>query len=235
MSDLFGEILEIKELCNEDIAVMYKLMDEFYDNMTLEYFIKDLKEKDYCIILRDNLKIIQGFSTQKIIEVDVDDKKVHGVFSGDTIIHSDYWGSFELHKAFAKFFFDYGEKYDEFYWFLISKGYKTYKMLPAFFKKSYPSYKEQAPKYIQDIMNAFGNASYPEEFDEESGVIKYKHVKDKLKEGVADIDDKKLRDKHIKYFVEINPTYIDGNDLVCLAKMEKDNLRPTAKRLFYGQ
>ncbi|MBC8060248.1 MAG: hypothetical protein H7Y18_06240 [Clostridiaceae bacterium] len=233
--NLTGEILEIKELSNEDIDVMYKLMDEFYDNMTFEDFGNDLKEKDYCIVLRDNLKFIKGFSTQKIIEVCVKDKKIHGVFSGDTIIHKDYWGSFELHKVFAKFFFDYAEKYEEFYWFLISKGYKTYKMLPTFFKKSYPNYREETPKYIKDIINAFGKTAYSEDFDEASGVIKYKHVKDKLKKGVADIDDKKLKDKDIKFFVEINPAYLKGNDLVCLAKIQKDNLKPTVKRLFYGR
>lgn len=232
MNKLYGEVIKTNNLEKHEIDEMFKLMEEFYDNMLYSNFIKDLQNKDYCILLRNDNKSIKGFSTQKIMKIPFSDSVINGVFSGDTIIHKDYWGNFELHRLFADFFFKYGEKYEDFYWFLISKGYKTYKMIPTFFKEAYPNYKEETPKEIKEIINAFGNFAYPNEFDKEDGVIKYKDIKDKLKEGVADIDEKKIRDKHISYFVKINPGYINGNDLVCITKLKRDNLKGTAKRLF---
>lgn len=234
MRELYGEIINMDTITNKDIMSMYKLMVEFYDNMEYENFIEDLRNKDYCIILRNEIREIKGFSTQKIIRLNVNNRVIHGVFSGDTIIHKEYWGNFELHKVFTKFFFDYGEKYREFYWFLISKGYKTYKMIPMFFKKAYPNYREDTPKEIQELIIAFGRSAYPNEFDHKDGVIKYNKIKDKLKEGIADIDEKKLRDRDIEFFVQKNPTYKEGNDLVCITSLKRENLKPAANRLFYS-
>lgn len=232
--ELMGSIVEIDELSNRDIEMMYELMDTFYDNMTKENFLRDLKGKDYCIVLRDEANRIWGFSTQQILHIPLEDKLIHGVFSGDTIIHKDHWGSMELFIVFAKFFFEFEEKYGDFYWFLISKGYKTYRMLPTFFNTFYPNYKEETPKEIRDIMNAFGRYYSPEEYDEKTGVLCYKGVKDKLKERVADISEERLKDKNIAFFIEKNPDYIKGNDIVCITKLSKSNLKPRIKRFLLG-
>ncbi len=159
-------------------------------------------------------------------------KAVHGIFSGDTIIHKDYWGSFELFKGFCEIFIEYGKPFDEYFWFLISKGYKTYKMLPLFFKEFYPSYKKPTPIYEKSIIDAFGKERYPDEYNEKSGNVEYNKTKDRLKKGVANIDEKHSKDKHIEFFANKNPGHIDGNDIVCLTSLKEDNIRKTAYRLF---
>jgi hypothetical protein len=232
---LHGKVVEVKVLTKQDRLTMFSLMAEYYDDINFPVFIKDLTEKDYCILLFDTNKIIKGFSTQKIISIRVRAEIIYGVFSGDTIIHKDYWGSLELHKLFADFFINYGKRYKGFYWFLISKGYKTYKMLPVFFIEFYPNHKEKTPFYEQEIIDSFGNTRYPEEYDKTSGVILYKETKDKLKTGVADITEKQLKDKDIQYFIKLNPDYIKGNDLVCIARLTEDNFKPAIKRLLLGK
>lgn len=222
-------ISEIEELEKNE---MFQLMKEFYDNVDEQIFISDLLDKDYCIMLYNEENIVKGFSTQKEIFVEVDGKQVKGIFSGDTIIHKDYWGRMDLYKEFARKFVKSGS--EEYYWFLISKGYKTYKMLPLFFEEFYPNYKVKTPLYEKKIMDAFGLSMYPIDYNKETGVNEYKSVKDKLKEGVADISEKQLKDKDIRFFIEENPGYIYGNDLVCLAKLNQENLRKTAERLFRG-
>jgi len=230
---LHGEIIKVNSLSLENINSMYALMEEFYDNITFFVFDNDLSEKDYCIMLYDENNSIKGFSTQKIMRINVENQEIYGVFSGDTIIHKDYWGSLELYKVFIQYFFEYGEKYQDFYWFLISKGYKTYRILPAIFKEFYPRVNVEIPPFEKSIMHSFGKSKYPSEYDEFSGVIRYKTVKDMLKNGVADITEKQLKDKDIKYFLSINPEYYKGNDLVCLTKLSEDNLRQAARRLFW--
>ena len=127
--ELKGDIVKINEISQSEIEEMYILMTEFYNNVDKNIFLKDLKEKDYCIILKDDKNSIKGFSTQKIMKFNLENEEIYGVFSGDTIIDKENWGNLTLFKVFANFFFPFGEKYKNFYWFLIVKGYKTYKFL----------------------------------------------------------------------------------------------------------
>lgn len=230
-----SEMIAVNELTEECIQTLFILMDTFYDQMHYANFRRDLNEKDYCILLKDENGEIQGFSTQKLISFPLNGKEIHGVFSGDTIIHKDYWGSMELYKIFARSFIEYGKQFSEFYWFLISKGYKTYRMLPLFYKTFYPNNQEQTPEYEQQIIHAFGQLKYPGEYNEITGVIEYQGEKDKLKEGVADITPKQLKDKNIQFFIKANPNYIHGQDLVCLTRLEIDNLNAITRRLFLGE
>ena len=231
-----GELIKAKKLTEACIKAMFMLMDTYYDQMTYSNFISDLSEKDYCILLKDESGAIQGFSTQKLISFPLSDgKEIHGVFSGDTIIHKDYWGSFELYKVFAQSFLKYSNQFAEFYWFLISKGYKTYRMLPLFFKTFYPNYLEQLPDYEKQIIDAFGHFKYPGVYNKKTGIIQYQGEKVKLKDGVADVTLKQLKDKNIQFFINANPGYILGNDMVCLARLEPENLKSAVRRLFMGE
>lgn len=232
---LDGRVVERSKLKETDIEAMFSLMNTFYDNMSEDVFRKDLAGKDYCLILTNEEGEIAGFTTQKILSFELDGETVHGVFSGDTIIHRDYWGSLEMYVVFARFFFELGKSYDRLYWFLISKGYKTYRMLPVFFHTFYPSCRMPTPLYEKRVMDAYASHLYPDDYNPETGVIEYGSVKDKLKDGVADITAKELRNPDIGYFVRANPCYRDGNDLVCLALLREDQLQPGARRLLFGE
>ena len=212
--ELKGDIVKINEISQSEIEEMYILMTEFYNDVDKDVFLKDLKEKDYCIILKDDKNKVKGFSTQKIMNFTL--------------------GNLTLFKVFANFFFPFGEKYKNFYWFLIVKGYKTYKFLPTFYKEFYPNYKAETPEKFKNIMDLFGEIKYPNEYNKENGVIEYKGIKDSLKKGVADITEKELKDKNVQFFLESNPDYEKGNDLVCITSLKIENLKEkTLKILFY--
>lgn len=232
---LYRKVLDIDKLCEKDKNQMFILMSEFYDNITKMAFLKDLSEKNHCILLYDENDEIKGFSTQKLMNFEVGGKAIHGVFSGDTIIHKDHWGSLELYKGFYEKAMEYGEKYDNFYWFLISKGYKTYKMLPVFFKEFYPNYRVNTPEFEQNIMHSFGKTKFPCEYDKNCGVVKYNGTRDRLKKGVADIEMKHLANKDIAFFVKANPGYINGDDIVCLASLKESNIKKPANKLLGGR
>lgn len=235
MTKLSGNLSKITDLTQAEIQAMYGLMDQFYDNMTETNFISDLTEKDSAILLRHEDGTIVGFSTQKLLEIPVAERIVHGVFSGDTIIHKDYWGNMELFWVFSKHFLTLAEQYPEFYWFLISKGYKTYKMLPLFFNEYYPNYKTKTPERIKHIMDAYGYYCYPDEYNPIDGVIHYRSTKDWLKEGIADITPQKLKDPDIAFFIKQNPQYHLGNDIVCLASLKQENIKKKAWKLLTGK
>ena len=230
---LTGEVRPISEYTDADKERMYALMTEFYDNVDREVFYHDFNDKNYCLTLTHESEGLVGFTTQKVLALDVDGKLVHGMFSGDTIIHKDYWGSTELFRIWARFWFEYAASYEEFYWFLICKGYKTYRILPLFWTEFYPQTGTPTPDVEQRIIDAYATKLYPNEYNPRSGVIEYTSTKDKLKEGVADIGEKQLRNRDTAYFVERNPGYARGNDLACLARIDKSLLKPRVLGLLF--
>lgn len=231
--NLVGSVVDVKTFTDKDINEMYALMAEFYDNIQKDIFIQDLYDKEYCIILKDEDAKIQGFSTQKILHFPVDGKEVNGLFSGDTIVHKQHWGSLEGIRTVLTFGLECGKRYENFYWFLIVKGYKTYKILPTFFKEFYPNYREKTPTLMQKCIDSFGEYFYPNEYNKLSGIIEYTKTKDILKDGVADITERRMKDHDIRFFCEKNPHHLKGNDMICITRLHKDTILDKVKhRLF---
>lgn len=231
---LAGSVCNIGELSSADIDNMYLLMEEFYDHMEKSVFLNDLHQKDWCITLRNEAGMIFGFSTQKLLEISAGEERVYGIFSGDTIIHKKHWGSMELFRTFTRFFFRMANDYQTLYWFLISKGYKTYKLLPTFFQEFYPDYKQPTPLEIKKVMDAFGIACFPGCYSTSDGVIHYSTIKDRLKEGVADPTPDRMKDPDIAFFLDANPGYLRGDDLVCLTILDKANLIPKSHKILFA-
>lgn len=230
---LKGQIKPVGEYTEEERASMYRLMSEFYDDTNESVFLRDFLDKDYCLALYHEQKGIVGFTTQKLMAVEAGGKTVHGIFSGDTIIHKEHWGDLELFKTWAVFWFDHARQYDEFYWFLICKGYKTYRMLPVFFAEFYPNYRMPTPEYEQSIIDAYAAKLYGGEYNREKGVIEYRGVKDKLKQGVADVGSREMKNKDIAFFCQANPGHTKGNDLACLAKLDRTLLNKRVAEILF--
>jgi hypothetical protein len=55
--------------------------------------------------------------------------------------------------------------------------------------------------------------------------------KDRLKQGVADIDERRMKDIHVKYFVERNPNWQKGDELCCIIPLKKNNFNKMALRM----
>lgn len=231
---LKGIVKPISEFTRAEVDAMYSLMSEFYDNTDESVFYRDFFAKDYCLALYHEADGLVGFTTQKVMTVDVNGKQIHGMFSGDTIIHKEHWGDTELFRVWAQFWFEFAGKYDEFYWFLICKGYKTYRIMPLFWSEFYPNYRCETPEYEKSIIDAYSSALYPDEYNPENGVIEYRHEKDKLKAGVADIGEHEMKNKDVAFFCKANPHHADGNDLACIAKIDKAVLKKRVMGLLFG-
>lgn len=225
-----GSVIPVSEVTERDIEVMYTLMTLFYEGTEEAVFRRDLADKDYCLLLREGTEIV-GFTTQKLLTLEVDGAPVRGVFSGDTIIDRAHWGETELFRSWSQFWFPYAAKQGEFWWFLICKGYKTYRILPLFWEQFYPTFRHETPPREQRIMEAYAQALYPEEYDRERGVIAYRHEKDRLRPGVADADAHRLKNRDIAYFCDRNAGWVRGEDLVCLAKLDPAAMHPGSPRM----
>lgn len=226
------KIVEISALSDSVKKTMLSLMKENYDNVDPKKFYEDLHKKDGIIALSYQDKLC-GFSSYKLLETVFQGKICYAIFSGDTTVKRTQWGQSALFKAFIylmKYFLN--KKKTPIYWFLLSKGFRTYQILPLYFKKYYPSVLFETPDYEKGLLDqlalsVFGNFYYPKET-----LVRLQPPADRLKNDLASVPDHKKKNMHVKFFLDINPEYYKGDELTCLTKVDSDNFtRLTMKYL----
>lgn len=209
-----------------DIRQMYAIYEKYYERTELETFLRDLSKKSGVILIRrkDDGAIV-GFSTLQFFDFDVDGKRVRGVFSGDTVVEKDYWGSNALANTFYRRLVIERFKHPlvPFYWFLISKGYKTYLLMTNNFYNYYPHIDRENPRYRR-IAEDFCARTFPEAFDRERMLLDFGSDYVALKETVADITpEERARDPKIAFFEQRNPSWNRGTELPCLAACDYES------------
>jgi len=219
---LRSKIMSIQNLNEDDIQKMFSVFSKYYEKISYEVFKNDLSRKNDVILLFDrNNSDLKGFSTLLQYQFELEGKKVFGVFSGDTILEKEYWGGSVLQKAFSGYMFNLkiSRPFTPLYWFLISKGYKTYLLMTNNFSTHYPRFDEKTPQDFKCIMDKFAMDLYPENYNPETGLIEFPEIHDHLKDNVAPItDEMKLRSPQINFFSEVNKNWQKGSELVCLAE-----------------
>ncbi len=219
---LYSKITSVKNLRDEDIQSMFSVFSKYYDKISPDVFKSDLSKKDDVILLFDKKdSSLKGFSTLLHYEFILEGQKVFGVFSGDTILEKEYWGGSVLQKAFSRYMFNLklSRPLSPLYWFLISKGYKTYLLMTNNFSTHFPRFDEQTPSKFKSIMDKFAMDLYPDNYNSLTGLIEFPEVHDHLKDNVAPItEEMKSRSPQIKFFSEVNQNWQRGSELVCLAE-----------------
>jgi hypothetical protein len=119
----------------------------------------------------------------------------------------------------------------ELYWFLISKGYKTYRFLPVFFKEFYPRREVSVPARAQAVLDALARSRYPDDYDAGAGIIRAGPWQYRLREGLAEVTPERLRDADVSFFVARNPGHRHGDELCCLAPLTRANFTAQAHRV----
>ncbi len=226
-------IIPLPKISEADKSMMFDLMSKYYDNLTEESFYGDMNEKDWCIIIKDDSGNILGFSTIQVFDVLFEGKKIIMLFSGDTIVAREFWKYNFLVGPFGHFLLylinNFGEH--EKYWLLISKGYRTYRFLPLYFKEFYPCHDKETPRYINDLIDHVAADKFRELYDPDTKIIMNKSGNNYLREELNFISAEKRKNPHINYFMQKNRNYIRGDELVCLTKINKENLNKIACKI----
>jgi hypothetical protein len=228
-----SRIVPVAEITEGDARAMYQIFARHYDCVSPDKFRLDLAEKDCVLVLCDTKGAICGFSTQKLMRLSVGGIPVRAVFSGDTIVDRAYWGEQELGRCWCRYVSSlYAEELDvRLYWFLISKGYRTYLYLPLFFENFYPNCHTATPKFEQRVLDTLATAKFPVYYRPEIGVIEFPQSQGQLKPHLAEIPARRLRDSHVQFFLRINPGFARGCELACLAEISPSNMKLFAGRI----
>ena len=221
------------DLSDEDIQSMFHLFSENFDGATIDIFQRDLSSKNWVILLRDSTAhAIQGFSTLALYETTFNHKPLSVVYSGDTIIRREYWGTPQLPSTWIKTVLEKSvDMVQPLYWLLISSGYKTYRFLTVFYKEFFPRFDMPTPPDVQALMEQLASQRFGTDYRCEEGVVRFRNGATPLREGIAEVTDERLHDPHVAFYIARNPGYINGDELVCITRVHPDNFTPAGRRM----
>jgi len=118
------------------------------------------------------------------------------------------------------------------YWFLVSKGYRTYLYLPLFFREFYPRANASAPPFEQEVLDTFARLRFRQHYDRARGLISFPRSMGQLTGALASVPPHRRHHEHVRFFLDRNPDYVHGTELACLAEISLSNLTGFARRLF---
>ena len=230
---LVSQTLPRSELSSKIICEMFEVFCENFDNATMTIFERDLSKKNWVILLRDSrTDEIQGFSTLALYEMDYQGKRISVVYSGDTIIRREYWGTPELPRSWIHTVLEKSAHMPQpLYWLLISSGYKTYRFLTVFYKEFYPRYDKPTPPEMQARMEYLATQRFGSDYHCEEGVVRFQNGATPLRKGIAEVSDERLHDPHVAFYISKNPGHVHGDELVCITQIHPDNFTAAGRRM----
>lgn len=218
---LVGQVERVADLTEADRRAMWGLFSGYYADVTPELFERDLAKKQRLIVLRDSGdRTLRGFSTIEVYRAEAQGRAFIALFSGDTIIEEAYWGQSALQRTFTRYLYSLKLRspFTPVYWFLISKGYKTYLLLARNFPVHYPRYDRPTPYREQAILDYLATDKFGEAYVPVQGILRFPEPQGRLKEGIAPIDANLLALPDVRFFVQKNPGHVRGEELCCLGE-----------------
>lgn len=218
---LVAQIVDRVSVSPEEVQAMWRLFQRYYEAVSEEEFLADLREKSHVIMLRTaGTTSIQGFSTLVVSEERLRERTVDVVFSGDTIVDSRHWGDRSLQRAFVRFILrrKLTRPLRPIYWLLLTKGYKTYLLLARNFVTYFPRVGRATPELYSSLITRVCRRRYGEAYCAAEGLVRFAQSHGQLKPGVVPLYGSQLEDPDIAYFLQRNPDYARGVELACLGE-----------------
>lgn len=204
---------------------MWQLFERYYHDVAQARFYDDLSRKRDVVLLSDPRDgSVQGFCTLQVYPGQAAGKPYVAVFTGDTVIDLAYHGQTKaLHRAFFRYLV--GEKVRNrrvcVFWYLVSKGYKTYLTLTRNVPVHWPRHGSATPDFERAVLDDLGRRFFADAWQPDQGVLRHPESQGRLKEHVAPIGEAELAVDEIRYFVERNPGYANGDELCCLGRVNR--------------
>lgn len=224
-------IIPQRSLDAEQRCEMYALYARFFGNTHPDRFSADLSAKDAAIVLACHGRIV-GFSTLRRVVLRIGEREHAFLFSGDTIVDPAHRRESTLAGSFGHYVLRMLEQHpgQPLHWFLISKGYRTYRFLPIFFRQFHPVHSQATSKEHAALLDAIARHLFGQAWDACTGLLRFGGLRDRLRPEHNHIAPGRLEDPHIRFFVERNPGHVHGDELACLTELSHQNLNRYAWR-----
>ncbi len=237
-SPLFARVVPRAELDDALRREMIALMRVCYEGVSPERFAEDLASKQLVILLfvRETRRLV-GFSTLRIAEHRLEGRTVDLAYSGDTVIHPEFWGTKTLQVAFARCLLrcKLRHPFRPCLWLLLSGGYKTYLIMVNHLPRSFPSRRHTPDPAHRGFLESVAREWFGDHYDPGRGVVRFGADHYRVRAGVAPIDPETARCPDVAFFLERNPGHAEGDELVCLAEFRLRDFVSVFARLIWAQ
>ena len=232
-----SQLVWIEALTDRDLEAMFLLLSTHFDGVDSTVFQADLNGKNWALLLKDeNSGVLKGFSTLLLRKSTIGGEIINVVYSGDTIVDPSAWSSTLLPRAWiaAINFLSQQNKLHRLYWLFICSGFRTYRFLPVFWQEFYPRYNVDMPVDSHTLMTHLATEYYGDRYQPELGIIRFERPQ-MLKSSLIEIPIERQSNPHIKFFMDQNPGWERGDELVCLTEIKYDNLTAAGRRMWQSE
>ena len=229
---MIGELVERARLESAEISEMYRLFTSHFDRVSESRFREDLDNKDWVIRIRDNSALL-GFTSLRQIHINLEGSSVDLLYSGDTIVKPEARSTTLLARTWIESVRQISEQCGtpQLQWFLLVSGFRTYRLLPVFWKEFFPNYRDETPPTVRSMIDCVATRMFGADYDQQRGIVRF-HEPQPLRAELAGIPETRLSDPHVRFFASVNPRHSDGEELVCWTRLTEDNLTHAGARMW---
>jgi len=239
---LHGRVVARQALDTRTRDAMFSLLAAHFVGVDRTTFDRDLEDKSCAILLEDDAGDVRGFSTMVVYEGCAGGAPISVVYSGDTIVDRAWWGSPALARTWVRAVRQLAPESErrDVYWLLLTSGFRTYRFLPVFFREFYPRFDAVTPPSDAALLDVLARERFGQQYDAASGVVRFEHPQILAPDLVTlphhrmtrkNTEHEAVPDPHIAFFLERNPGFVRGDELVCLTRIDEENLTPAGRRM----
>ena len=228
-----GRLVPREELNGSEREALFTLLSAHFRGVTRERFAADLAEKSWILLLEEDGRV-RGFSTLRIYETaSPGGEPLTVVYSGDTIVERGAWATAALPKSWIAAVRVLRERHPRgrLLWLLLTSGFRTYRFLPVFWREFWPRPGAETPAEVRALLDHLARERFGPLYDPAAGVVRFPEPQ-VLREGLDAVPEGRLADPHVAFFLERNPGWTRGDELVCLAELAEGNLTPAGRRMW---
>jgi hypothetical protein len=227
-----ARFVPVSALTDETREQMFRIYLASYDGSSETIFRADLAAKDEVLLVRAAEELV-GFTTLRSFHRDWCGRRVRVVYSGDTVIERAHWGQQSLAFAWISRMGALKREQPDvpLFWFLLVKGHRTFRYLPVFGRSFYPHWSVDRSD-LKPMADALALEMFPDDYNPATGVVEYEQSRGHLKPHLALPTPAEMDREGVSFFMERNPGFRYGHELVCLCEVEEHNMKALTRRLF---
>lgn len=228
----FAEIRPVPALDAKSRERLFQLFSSYFIAADPSRFHADLDAKESVLLLSDARGVIVGFSTIGRVRTELRGRTLAAVYSGDTLIDPAWWGASGWMGVWLRHTLKAAEDEvaAEVYWLLLTATPRSYRFLPAFFRDYVPLPDGREPEALREAKDALVRSVFPTAYDPFTGIV-HPHHPYPVREEKRSLARVKESDPATRFFLAANPNAVEGDYLVCLAPLSRENLNEAGRRL----
>jgi hypothetical protein len=231
MPEYFTQVHKVECLSPSQIQRIVELYLQHYDAADEKQVIADLESKREILLLESKNTIV-GFTSLQLFNHQWRNQPIRVVFSGDTVVDRSHWGQQAMAYRWIRRIDEIKHEAPEIelYWFVIIKGHRTFKYLPTFARSFYPHWSIDRTD-LKPLADYLAQEMFGEAYNPERGIVEFERSRGHLKPSIAEPTPEEKQKQAVRFFLERNPNYRVGHELVCLCELELSNMKPFTRRL----